>query len=86
MARILLLLGVHLIASMQFSKAGEFNTDYIGRSDSGAVKGVFVALIFMSHFSQYITEGPYDAVYRLFQNGRADRFLFISSVYVVVHG
>lgn len=68
MSIILLLLGVHMIASMQFSKAGEFNTDYIGRSDSGAVKGVFVALIFMSHFTQYITEGPYDAAYRLFQN------------------
>ena len=64
----LLMLGVHLIASMQFSKAGQFNTDYIGRSDCGAVKGVFVALIFMSHFTQYITEGPYDAAYRLFQN------------------
>ena len=68
MSIILLLLGVHMIASMQFSKVGEFNTDYIGRSDSGAVKGVFVALIFMSHFTQYITEGPYDAAYRLFQN------------------
>ncbi len=68
MSVILLLLGIHVIASMQFSKAGEFNKDYLGRSETAAVKGIFVALIVLSHYSQYITLGTYDDAYRIFQN------------------
>ncbi|MBR1899539.1 MAG: acyltransferase family protein [Lachnospiraceae bacterium] len=68
MSVILLLFGIHVIVSMRFSKAGSFNRDYISREESTAVKGVFTALVFMSHFSQYIEVGPYDQTYRVFQN------------------
>ena len=68
MSVILLLLGIHVIVSMRFSKAGSFNRDYMSREETTAVKGVFTALVFLSHFSQYIEVGPYDQIYRIFQN------------------
>ena len=67
MSVILLLLGIHVIASMRFSKVGRFNKDYISREETTAVKGVFTALVFLSHFSQYIEVGSYDQAYYIFQ-------------------
>ncbi len=41
---------------------------FIGLKQTSAINGIFVMLVFMVHFSQYITFGKYDSVYRVFSS------------------
>lgn len=50
---ILLLFSCVCVYNMKFSKAKQFNDGYISKENSTAVKGIFVFLVFMSHFTQY---------------------------------
>lgn len=63
---ILLLL---IFNKMDISKPGEFNKDYISPDGTLAVKGIFVALILLSHGKGYLTlGGAYDEPYIALQN------------------
>ena len=54
---------------MEISKPGEFNKDYISPDGTLAVKGIFVALILLSHGKGYIELGGiYDEPYIAMQN------------------
>lgn len=53
----------------EISKPGEFNKEYISPDGTLAVKGIFVALILLSHGKSYLElGGPYDAPYTALQN------------------
>lgn len=53
----------------EISKPGEFNIEYISPDGTLALKGIFVALILLSHGKGYIElGGPYDAPYTAMQN------------------
>ncbi|MBR0350012.1 MAG: acyltransferase family protein [Clostridia bacterium] len=54
-----IILALVCVYGMKIYGPKEFNQDYISMSNTTAVKGVFVFLIFMSHFLQYYT--PVDA-------------------------
>lgn len=41
-----------------------FNTDYLSKTSTTCVNGVFVFLVFLSHFRQYIEYGPYDKIFK----------------------
>lgn len=69
MSIILLIILILFINSLRLPEDGSFWRDtYIDRDSTFAVKGVFVVLIILSHYSQYITEGAYDAAYRICQD------------------
>lgn len=42
---------------MSFVKSNEFNTEYMSRETTGAVNGIFVLFVFMSHISNYMDLG-----------------------------
>lgn len=53
------------VYGMKIYTPKQFNKGYISRDNTTAVKGIFVFLIFMSHFLQYYTmSGPFDMQYR----------------------
>lgn len=53
----------------EISKPGEFNKDYISPDGTLAIKGIFVALILLSHGKGYIELGGiYDEPYIALQN------------------
>ncbi len=63
---ILLLL---IFNKMEISKPGEFNKDYISPDGTLAIKGIFVALILLSHGKSYLElGGAYDEPYIAMQN------------------
>lgn len=41
------------IYNLKLAKANDFHRDYIAKDSTGAIKGIFVFLVFMSHFIQY---------------------------------
>lgn len=52
------------VYGMKIYGVKQFNREYLSRENTNAVKGVFVFLIFMSHFLQYYTsDGPFDGQY-----------------------
>lgn len=55
MRKLLVLFSWVCIYGAVISSRKEFNRDYISRNSSDAVKGIFVFIVFCSHFSQYIT-------------------------------
>lgn len=66
----LIILSWICIYGMKISPVKEFNKNYISRDNTTAVKGIFVFLVFMSHFIQYyemstVFDNPYKVV-RLF--------------------
>lgn len=46
-----------LFYGMSFVKSNEFNTEYMSRETTGAVNGIFVLFVFMSHISNYMDLG-----------------------------
>lgn len=53
----------------EFAKPKGFNQNYISKDDTLAIKGIFVALILISHGKQYLTlDGTYDGAYVALQN------------------
>lgn len=70
MAAVLVVLLLICVYGMKIFGPKEFNKDYLSKNNTTAVKGIFVFLVFMSHFIQYCPpvdayDAPYKAV-RLF--------------------
>ena len=71
------------IYGMKFSKPDGFNENYLSRNDTTAVKGIFVFLVFMSHFIQYydmntVFDNPYKLVRKFLGQLVVVMFLFYS--------
>ena len=66
---VFLLLSV-IIKSIHCCKENEFNTDYIGKEQSKNINGIFVIMVFFSHYYQYITPSLewQDAYYSILRN------------------
>lgn len=61
----IVLLALVCVYGMKIYGPKEFNQDYISRNNTTAVKGIFVFLVFMSHFLQYYTPiDSYDMQYK----------------------
>lgn len=61
---LLLIILLLVFPTMVFSKEGEFHQDYLGKSTTTAVNGLFVILVVLSHGVQYISlDGAYDQIY-----------------------
>lgn len=59
-----IILALVCVYGMKIYGVKQFNREYISRENTNAVKGIFVFLIFMSHFLQYYTPvGPFDRQY-----------------------
>ena len=53
-----------MISKMEISGLGEYHQDYISVERSNAIKGIFILMIFMSHYAGYTTmEGFLDETY-----------------------
>lgn len=64
-----LLLLLLIFNKAEFCKPNEFNKNYASPDSTLAIKGIFVALILLSHGKGYIDlNSPYDAPYVAFQN------------------
>lgn len=60
----LLILLLLMFVEAKVAPEGAFETDYMSKDKTSAIKGIFVILIVFSHFSQYVTlGGSYDAPY-----------------------
>ncbi len=60
----LLLLALIIFHSLTLAPQGQFQKEYISKSTTANIKGIFVILIFFSHYTQYVTlGGPYDDAY-----------------------
>lgn len=54
---------------ISFVKANEFNTEYLSKESTGAVNGIFVLFVFMSHISNYMNFGSeYDKIWLDFRS------------------
>ena len=47
---------LYCLLTAKYSKIKEYNDSFLDRENTSLVNGVFVALILMSHFSQYVNE------------------------------
>lgn len=64
---LLLIIFMIIINSIQFEKAGQFNTHYAEKDNANIIKGFFVLLVFLSHGRQYISlSSTYDIPYLKF--------------------
>lgn len=60
----LLLLILTIIHSLELASQNQFQKDYISKSTTANIKGIFVILILFSHYTQYVTlGGAYDDAY-----------------------
>lgn len=60
----LLLLIVIVFHDSQFKSYGNFYEKYLDKDQTANIKGIFVILVFFSHYAQYVTlEGIYDEPY-----------------------
>ncbi|MBP9988817.1 MAG: hypothetical protein KBT46_04885, partial [Ruminococcus sp.] len=67
MSIILFLFALICVYSMKIMPVKEFNNGYISKNDTTAVKGIFVFMVFLSHFTQYYKmstafDNPYKAL------------------------
>ena len=66
---ILIILLLIIAKSTTVSSSGKFNNEYISIDTTTNIKGIFVILVFISHFSQYVDlGGVYDQPYLDFKN------------------
>lgn len=82
------LVAVLALWGLRFS-GRSFHKDYLSKDATQPVKGIFILLVFVSHFSQYITvDGPLDIAYILFRKALGQMvvalFLFYSGYGVTV--
>lgn len=42
------------LCGAKFAEENKFHTDYMSKENTGAVNGIFVVLVFLRHFSQYV--------------------------------
>ncbi len=72
------------LVGANFAKPGEFHRDYLSKEVTTAVNGIFVMLVFLTHFKQYVTlsNGAVDSLYLQFNKGMGQlvvtTFLFYS--------
>ncbi len=79
----LILLSWICIYGMKISPVKEFNQNYMSRDNTTAIKGIFVFLVFMSHFIQYyemstVFDNPYKLVRTFLGQLVVVMFLFYS--------
>ena len=43
---------------MKIAAEGQFHTDYLSKSNTTAINGIFVVLVFLCHFAQYVKFSP----------------------------
>ena len=61
---VVLILLMLIVSNAKIAPAGEFHLDYNSKENSNIIKGLFVILVFCSHFSQYVTlNGFYNKPY-----------------------
>lgn len=53
----LLLLLILSCSSMKIAKEGQFHQDYLSKENTTAINGIFVILVLLCHFTQYVTFG-----------------------------
>lgn len=69
MVFILIMILILIFNSAKIAEENEFMNDYMSREKTSAIKGLFVILIILSHYSQYVVlDGQYDSPYLLLQN------------------
>lgn len=75
------------IISAKFSKPDEFHKDYLSKESTNAVNGVFVALVFLRHFSQYVkfSSEPIDSLFVTF-NGYLGQLLVTTFLFYSGYG
>lgn len=59
--KLLIILLIFLIvscSSMKIAAEGQFHTDYLSKSSTTAINGIFVVLVFLCHFAQYVKFSP----------------------------
>lgn len=59
--RLLIVLLIFLIvscSSMKIAAEGQFHNDYLSKSNTTAINGIFVVLVFLCHFAQYVKFSP----------------------------
>lgn len=80
---ILVLFSWVCLYNMKFAKVNDFHRDYISKDSTGAIKGIFVFLVFMSHFVQYYDmttafDNPYKMLRKFLGQLVVTMFLFYS--------
>lgn len=81
---ILFILLIACVSSAKFAKPDEFHKDYLSKEITTAVNGIFVILVFLRHFTQYVkfSESPIDRLFLEFNTNLGQllvtTFLFYS--------
>lgn len=81
---ILFVLLIACVSSAKFAKPEEFHKDYLSKEITTAVNGIFVILVFLRHFTQYVkfSESPIDRLFLEFNTNLGQllvtTFLFYS--------
>ena len=88
MSVFLVLFLIFLLTTAKVRRNGSFNSDYLSKEKTTAVKGIFTVLVFMTHFMQYIKpdrvwDGLYLAVNRHLGQMVVAMFLFCSGYGIV---
>lgn len=69
MSIVLLFVLMFLVFSLEVSPTGKFQSGYLSRESTANIKGIFVLLIFFSHYAQYVSlDGRYDDAYLILRN------------------
>lgn len=65
---VLIFLLIAVSSRARVAESGTFFSDYISKERTNAIKGIFVLLVFLSHYSQYVKlDGFYDKPYLVLQ-------------------
>lgn len=62
------ILAIIVVLIVRGSALSGENSDYMSKESTDGVRGLFVILIFMSHYVEYIRTGPYDQFYLAFRS------------------
>lgn len=86
---ILFLLLIGCLISAKFAKPNEFHKDYLSKEITTSVNGIFVILVFLRHFFQYVkfSQSPIDGLFVDFNNSLGQllvtTFLFYSGYGII---
>lgn len=72
MTFILITFLIYCLITAKFLKINDYNDEYLAKESTSAINGIFVALVFFNHFSQYINEW-----------NKIDSFLFLRFFYIL---